>query len=98
MMQNEISRIIEQVEQLYTSNNWVGFNLDELLNCITDQVPNFKLSLINNNILLFYLMFCSNFLNLCFKLLNNYLSIFYLLLSILLNFFLYDEILFRFFS
>jgi len=50
MMQNEISRIIEQVEQLYTSNNWVGFNLDELLNCITDEVANFKLSLFNNTI------------------------------------------------
>lgn len=46
----EINRIIDQIEQLHNNNNWVGFNLYEILDGITDNSANLKLPNFNHTI------------------------------------------------
>lgn len=46
----EINRIIDQIEQLHSNNNWVGINLYEILDGITDNSANLKLPNFNHTI------------------------------------------------
>jgi uncharacterized damage-inducible protein DinB len=50
MGQIEIDRIINQIEQLHSSNNWVGLPLYETLDRITDYSANLKLPNFNHTI------------------------------------------------
>src|SRR5688572_1049883 len=46
----EINRIIDQIERLHNNTNWVGVNLYEILDGITDYSANLKLSNFNHTI------------------------------------------------
>ncbi len=46
----EINRIIDQIERLHNNNNWVGVNLYEILDGITDYSANLKLPNFNHTI------------------------------------------------
>lgn len=50
MANPEINRIIDQIERLHNNNNWVGFNLYEILDGITDNSANLKLPDFNHTI------------------------------------------------
>lgn len=50
MERTEINRIIDQINRLHNNNNWVGFNLYEVLDGITDESANMKLPNFNHTI------------------------------------------------
>jgi uncharacterized damage-inducible protein DinB len=50
MVRLEINRIINQIEHLHNNNNWVGFNLYEVLDRINDESANLKLPNFNHTI------------------------------------------------
>ncbi len=50
MRNPEINRIIDQIEQLHSNHNWVGFKFYEILDGITDDSANMKLPGFNHTI------------------------------------------------
>ena len=50
MAKIEINRIIDQIEKLYNDKNWVGVNLYEILDRITDDTANLKIPNFNHTI------------------------------------------------
>lgn len=50
MGKTEINRIIEQIERLHNNSNWVGVDIYEILDGITDNSANLKLPHFNHTI------------------------------------------------